>query len=301
MMTEYVLQQLINAMSVGSEYALLALGLAIVYSIVGLVNFAHGEIITVAGFSMFFATAMFAPNPLVLLFICLAGATLTALAFERVAFRSIRNASVNTGMLTAFGVSIIVQNALVIFVATRPRPVQTPAFLGELFFVGPFRVPLLQVLETGVTIVAIVALVALLRFTTIGLAMRAAAKDFTTVRLMGVHANRVIYVAFLISGFLAGIAAIFILSRRGAVDPFMGFVPVLKAFVACVVGGLGSLPGAVLGGFLLGVAEVLLQVILPTEAAAYRDALVFAMVGLLMVQFPQGLLGKTMELGDKES
>jgi branched-chain amino acid transport system permease protein len=300
-MTEYILQQIINALSVGSEYALLALGLAIVYSIVGLVNFAHGEIITVAGFAMYFAVAFFAPNPWLLLAIALVFATLTAVLFERVAFRAIRNAPVNTGMLTAFGISIIVQNAFVIFVATRPRPIQTPAFLGEQIFLGSFRLPVLQVLETSVTIVAIVALVALLRFTTIGLAMRAAAKDFTTVRLMGIRANRVIYVAFLISGFLAGLAAIFILSRRGAVDPFMGFVPVLKAFVACVVGGLGSLPGAVLGGLLLGVCEVLLQAILPQEAAAYRDAIVFAMVGLVLVQFPQGLMGRNVELGDKES
>ncbi|RJG44390.1 branched-chain amino acid ABC transporter permease [Mesorhizobium sp. DCY119] len=300
-MTEYIIQQIINALSVGSEYALLALGLAIVYSIVGLVNFAHGEMITVAGFAMYFAIILFVPNPWLLLAIGLVVATITAVVFERVAFRAIRNAPVNTGMLTAFGVSIIIQNAFVIFVATRPRPVQSPAFLGEQIFLGPIRLPVLQVLETGVTLVAILALVALLRFTTIGLAMRAAAKDFTTVRLMGIRANRVIYVAFLISGFLAGIAAIFILSRRGAVDPFMGFVPVLKAFVACVVGGLGSLPGAVLGGLLLGVCEVFLQATLPAEAAAYRDALVFAVVGLILVRFSQGLLGRTTELGDKES
>jgi branched-chain amino acid transport system permease protein len=300
-MTEYIIQQTINALSVGSEYALLALGLAIVFSIVGLVNFAHGEMITIAGFSMYFAIVFFAPNPWFLLVIALAFATLSAVVFERVAFRAIRNAPVNTGMLIAFGVSIIVQNVFVVFVASRPKPVQTPAILGELIFLGPIQLPVLQVLETGVTITAILALTALLRYTTIGLAMRAAAKDFTTVRLMGVHANRVIYVAFLISGFLAGIAAIFILSRRGAVDPFMGFVPVLKAFVACVVGGLGSLPGAVLGGLLLGVCEVFLQATLPADAAAYRDALVFAVVALVLVRFPQGLMGRNVELGDKEA
>lgn len=300
-MTEYIIQQIVNALSVGSEYALLALGLAIVYSIVGLVNFAHGEIITVAGFSMFFAIVIWASNPWILLALAMAIATFTAWLFERVAFRAIRNAPVNTGMLTAFGVSIIVQNAFVIFVATRPKPIQSPAFLSELIHVGPIRLPVLQVLETGITVLAILGLVALLRFTTIGMAMRAAAKDFTTVRLMGIRANRVIQIAFLISGFLAGIAAIFILSRRGAVDPFMGFVPVLKAFVACVVGGLGSLPGAVLGGLLLGVCEVLLQAVLPQEAAAYRDAIVFAVVGLVLVRFPQGLVGRTVELGDKEA
>jgi branched-chain amino acid transport system permease protein len=299
--TEYILQQVVNALAVGSEYALLALGLAIVYSIVNLVNFAHGEIITVAGYSMFFAAASFIRDPLVLMLLAILCATFTALIFERVAFRAIRNAPLNTGMLTAFGVSIIVQNIFVIFVATRPRAVQTPAFLSEILTIGGLRLPVLQIVETVTTFVAILALVALLRSTTIGLAMRAAAKDFTTVRLMGVRANRVIQAAFLISGLLAGIAAVFIFSRRGAVDPFMGFVPVLKAFVACVIGGLGSLPGAVLGGLLLGAFEVFLQVVLPPDVAAYRDAIAFSVVGLILVLYPQGLLGKRTELGDKEA
>jgi branched-chain amino acid transport system permease protein len=299
--TEYILQQVVNALAVGSEYALLALGLAIVYSIVNLVNFAHGEIITVAGYSMFFAAASFIRDPLVLMLLAILCATFTALIFERVAFRAIRNAPLNTGMLTAFGVSIIVQNIFVIFVATRPRAVQTPAFLSEILTIGGLRLPVLQIVETVTTFVAILALVALLRSTTIGLAMRAAAKDFTTVRLMGVRANRVIQAAFLISGLLAGIAAVFIFSRRGAVDPFMGFVPVLKAFVACVIGGLGSLPGAVLGGLLLGAFEVFLQVVLPPDVAAYRDAIAFSVVGLILVLYPQGLLGKRTELGDKET
>ena len=300
-MTEYILQQLINALAVGSEYALLALGLAIVYSIVNLVNFAHGELITVSGYALFFAGAAWVQNPWLLMALAILCATIAAAAFERVAFRSIRNASLNTGMLTAFGVSIIIQNVFVIFVATRPRAVQTPAFLAEMFTIGGVRFPVLQVVETLTTAVAILALVVLLRSTTIGLAMRAAARDFTTVRLMGVRANRVIQVAFLISGLLAGIAAVFIFSRRGAVDPFMGFVPVLKAFVACVIGGLGSLPGAVLGGLLLGMFEVFLQVVLPPDAAAYRDAIAFSAVGLVLVLYPQGLLGTRVELGDKEA
>ncbi|WP_434618575.1 branched-chain amino acid ABC transporter permease [Tabrizicola sp. M-4] len=300
-MTEYILQQIVNALAVGSEYALLALGLAIVYSIVNLVNFAHGELITISGFAMYFAAAAFVPNPWVLVILAVVAATVAAAVFERVAFRSIRNASLNTGMLTAFGVSIIVQNVFVIFVATRPRAVPTPGFLGEIVTIGGLRLPVLQLVETATTAAAILALVALLRATKIGLAMRAAARDFTTVRLMGIRANRVIRMAFLISGLLAGIAAVFIFSRRGAVDPFMGFVPVLKAFVACVIGGLGSLPGAVLGGMLLGMFEVFLQVVLPPDAAAYRDAIAFSAVGLVLVLYPQGLLGKRVELGDKET
>ncbi|PWR25439.1 branched-chain amino acid ABC transporter permease [Zavarzinia aquatilis] len=298
---EYFIQQLVNALSVGSEYALLALGLAIVFSIIGLVNFAHGELITVAGYAMFFAAATWLPNPWLALPIGIGGAALAAIVFEKVAFRAIRNASTNTGILTAFGVSIIVQNVFIIFVATRPKPVQTPDFLSSMITIGELTVPTLQVLETVVTTIAIAALLIILKKTTVGMAMRAASKDFMAVRLMGIKANWVIQSAFIISGILAGIAAVFIISRRGAVDPFMGSVPVLKAFVACVLGGLGSLQGAVIGGVALGVFEVLLQVTLPQEITAYRDAIVFGVVGLVLVAFPQGLLGRKVELGDKEA
>ncbi|MDE1172767.1 MAG: branched-chain amino acid ABC transporter permease [Parvibaculaceae bacterium] len=298
---EYFLQQVINALSVGSEYALLALGLAIVFSIIGLVNFAHGELITLAGYMMFFAAATFVHNPLFLLPIGVAGAVLGAIVFERVAFRSIRNASANTGILTAFGVSIIMQNAFVIFIATRPKAVQTPEWLSSVMTIGTFSLPVLQVVETLVTAVAIGILLIVLKRTTIGMAMRAAAKDFTAVRLMGIKANMVIQAAFVVSGFLAGLAAVFIISRRGAIDPFMGSVPVLKAFVACVLGGFGSLEGAVLGGFALGIFEVLLQAFLPDDITPFRDAIVFTAICAVLVGFPDGLLGRRVELGDKEA
>lgn len=298
---EYVIQQIVNAMAVGSEYALLALGLAIVFSIIGLVNFAHGELITIGGYAMYLVALLWVPNPWVLVVIGIAFAALAAWLFEKVAFSQIRNAPTNTGILTAFGVSIIVQNSFVIFIATRPKPIPTPPLLGEILTLGSIRLPVLQLVETGVTIIAIGLLMLLLTRTTIGLAMRAAAKDFTAVRLMGIRANRVIMAAFVISGLLAGLAATFIISRRGAVDPFMGSIPVLKAFVACVLGGLGSLPGAVVGGLALGGFEILLQATLPQAVTVYRDAIVFAVVALVLVAFPKGLVGRKVELGDKDA
>lgn len=297
---EYVLQQFLNALSVGGEYALLALGLAIVFSVMGLVNFAHGELIALGGYAMYLVMLFVSPPIVMLLPICIIAAMGSAVLFERVAFRPVRNAPPTTGLLTAFGVSIIVQNILVIFVATRPKPVPTPSWMGGTLSVGALDIPVVQVLETLVTAVAIAALLLLLKKTKIGLAMRAAAKDFVTVRMMGIRANRVIMTAFAVSGMLAGIAAIFIISRRGAVDPFMGFLPVLKAFVACVLGGFGSLIGAVVGGLVLGGAEVFLQAFLPSDIAGFRDAFVFLLVGLVLVAKPEGLMGKRAELGDKE-
>ncbi|PZN53837.1 MAG: branched-chain amino acid ABC transporter permease, partial [Proteobacteria bacterium] len=166
-----------------------------------------------------------------------------------------------------------------------------------------FGIGWLQVIpnsQNAATALAFVVLVLILRRTNIGLAMRAAARDFDMVRMVGINANKVIMAAFAVSGFLAGLAAIFIIARRGVVDPFMGFGPVLKAFVAAVLGGFGSLGGAVLGGFILGALEVFFQIALPSSIAGYRDAFVFALVSIILVWRPQGLLGTKHQFGDKD-
>lgn len=298
-MSDYLLQQTFNALSVGGEYALLAIGLAMVFSVMHLVNFAHGDMITVGGYAMFLLLLMNIRDPLIVLPVGVLVTVVTALLMERIAFKPVRNASPTTGMLTAFGVSIIIQNLALIFGGSRPKAVPTAEWLASSVSIGAVQIPVVQVLETGVTFAAIISLVALLRYTTIGLAMRAAAKDVPTVRLMGIRADRVILTAFAISGFLAGLAGVFILSRRGAVDPFMGFAPVLKAFVAAVLGGFGSLPGAVVGGFALGIAEVGLQVILPQDIAGFRDAIIFLLIGVILVFRPQGILGERPDFGEK--
>ncbi len=297
---EYLLQQSMNALSLGGEYALLALGLAIVFSVMGLVNFAHGDMITFGGYAMFLCAAgLGIANPALLLPVGVLSVVLFALFLEKVAFKPVRGAPPTTGMLTAFGVSILIQNVALIFVGTRAKAVPTMDFLVQSVTIGSVRIPVVQILETVVTVVAIALLVVFLRRTTIGMAMRAAARDVSTVRLMGVRADRVIATAFAISGFLAGLATIFVLARRGAVDPFMGFTPVLKAFVAAVIGGFGSLPGAVIGGLALGVAEVMMQVVLPESMAGFRDAFIFTAVGVLLLVRPQGILGERPDFGEK--
>ncbi|MCT8971409.1 branched-chain amino acid ABC transporter permease [Microbaculum marinisediminis] len=297
---DYLLQQLLNALSLGGEYALLALGLAIVFSVMGLVNFAHGDLITVGGYAMFLVVVYLGlSNPVMLLPVGVLSVVLFAVFLEKVAFKPVRGAPPTTGMLMAFGISILIQNIALIFVGTRPKPVPTADFLMTNITIGSVRIPMVQILETAVTVVAISLLVVFLRRTTIGMAMRAAAKDVSTVRLMGIRADRVVTTAFAISGFLAGLATVFILARRGAVDPFMGFTPVLKAFVAAVIGGFGSLPGAVLGGFALGISEVMLQVILPDYMAGFRDAFIFTAVGVLLLVRPQGILGERPDFGEK--
>ena len=213
-MSDYILQQAFNALSVGGEYALLALGLAIVFSVMNLVNFAHGDMITVGGYAMFLLLMFGVRDPLLVLPFGVLMTVAAALLLERIAFKPVRNASPTTGMLTAFGASIVIQNIALIFGGSRPKAVPTADWIASSISLGSVQIPIVQVLETGVTIAAIIGLVALLRYTTVGLAMRAAAKDVPTVRLMGIKADRVILTAFAISGFLAGLAGIFILARR---------------------------------------------------------------------------------------
>lgn len=297
---EYFLQQAMNALSLGGEYALLALGLAIVFSIMGLVNFAHGDMMTFGAYCMYIVLITLGiSSPSILLPIGVASVVLFALFLERVAFKPVRGAPPTTGMLTAFGVSILIQNVMLVFVGTRTKAVPTFDLLLQTVKIGSVRLPVVQILETVVTAVAILFLVLFMRRTTIGIAMRAAAKDVPTVRLMGIRANRIVATAFAISGLLAGLAMVFIMARRGAVDPFMGFSPVLKAFVAAVAGGFGSLVGAVIGGMVLGIGEVLLQVILPESMAGFRDAFIFTGVGVLLLLRPQGLLGQRQDFGEK--
>ena len=297
---EFAAQQIMNALSFGAEYALLALGLSIVFSIMGLVNFAHGEIIAVGGYTMVAMAALALNNPLIVVGAAILAAIVSAVTLERVAFRPVRYADPTTGLLTAFGVSIVLQNLFLLLVSPRPIAVTSLYFLEWPINFAGLRISSLQLFETLTTITVIVVMMLFLKRTVLGLAMRAAALDFEMVRLTGIKANRVFAAAFMISGLLAGIACVFIMARRGSVDPHLGFDPVLKAFVACVVGGFGSLPGAVLGGFILGGIEVAMLVLLPQSLGGMTDAFVFGIIALLLIWRPDGILTPPREKGDKQ-
>lgn len=292
---ELVVQQFVNALSLGGIYALLALGLAIVFSIMGMVNFAHGEIMTLGGYAMWVATVAFgAPLPLVL-----AAALLTAMAaavvMERVAFRPVRGSSGATMLLTSFAVSIILQVTFQNAISPRPRGIQLPPEMSQVIPVFGIGVGLIQLTAIVLVLVSLVLITLFLRRTTIGISMRAAAQDFSVARLMGIRADRVIATAFGISGLLAGVAAFLYVAQRGSVEPAMGLTPVIKAFIAAVMGGLGSLSGAVLGGFVLGFIEIMLQAWLPQEALPFKDAVALAIVIVILLWRPQGLLGRVTD------
>lgn len=287
---EETVQQVINALSLGSIYALIALGVAIVFSIMGLINFAHGELITVSGYTMLLLFGQGVPFALVVPSSILA-AILAAVVLERVAFRPLRGSQPLTLLLTSFAASLVIQSGFLLFAGARPKGLDFPGLVDERLTIGSVSIQWLDVLTLATTIAALIVLGLFLSRTVTGLAMRSAADDFPTTRLMGVRANRVVVMAFVVSGALAGVAAMFYFAATPAVEPTAGFLPLLKGFIASVIGGLGSLTGAVLGGFLLAALEVSIEAILPAALSAYVDALVFAIVIAVLVLRPSGLLG----------
>ncbi|MCB1501081.1 MAG: branched-chain amino acid ABC transporter permease [Bauldia sp.] len=292
----YFLAQSGNALSLGGIYALLALGLAVVYSILGLINFAHGALMTLAGYVLVFAAVLGLPfylsAPLAILVVMA-----SAVLLERIAFRPVRGASGATMLLTSFAVAVLLQLAFQLFISTRPQVVPLPDFLTATVDLGSFAIGVNRVISVVVAVVVLIALNLFLKRTVLGLAMRAAADDFNVTRLMGIRANRVIATAFALSGLLAAVAAVLWIAQRSSVDPMMGLVPVLKAFIATTLGGLGSLLGAVLGGLLLGAIEIYLAAYLPDAALPFHGAITLGVVILVLVVRPQGLVGASRELG----
>jgi branched-chain amino acid transport system permease protein len=290
-----LIQQAINALSRGSTYALLALGLAMVFSILGLINFAHGELLTIGGYTMWITLKHGVPWPAVIPLTLLASA-LAAVAMERIAFRPVRGASIVTLLITSFAVSFFLQSAFQVGIDTAPQGIDLPAWVDNVIHVGAYTISLLNVITTGVTLAALVLLTFFLKRTLLGISMRAAAEDFQIVRLMGVRANAVVISAFAISGLLAGAAALFTFSHAGAVGPTDGTQPVIKAFIAVVIGGLGSLTGAVVGGYALGITEVVFDATLPTNLQQFETVFALLVVIAILLLRPGGLVGRPVGL-----
>ena len=288
----YILQQLINAVSIGSLYALMAIGLAMVFGILRLINFAHGDLIMVGSYAALLLLGLNVP-----FWLAAPAAILVSVIFgllmERIAYRPIRGAQDVAMLLTSFAVTIFLENLAIIIFTPKSRPFPTPEFLGSAITFGPLRVSSLDLAAIIVAVILLVGLTIFITRTETGIAMRAASQDNLAARLMGINVNSVIMAAFIIGSMLAGVVGLLWSARVGKIDPLMGFNPVLKAFVASVIGGLGNIPGAVLGGYVLGTLEIMLQGLLPTPLSPYRDAFVFIILITLLLFRPNGILGST--------
>jgi branched-chain amino acid transport system permease protein len=282
-----LVQSVVNALNLGSLYALYALGVAMIFGILKLINFAHASLITAGGYAMIFTDGL----PLVVrLAVTVVVCILLAVLLELVAFRGVRGAKPETLLVTSFAVSFLLASLAETVFGGLPRSTDVTPLLRESWTIGEIYIPKLNVVTIVVVGVLIGGLSLFLTRTTAGLQMRAAAEDFATARLLGVAANRVISMAFAISGVLAAAAAVLLLGASGSVTPNFGLNAVLFGLIAAVVGGLSSLRGAVLGGFALGVASQVLQTVLPVEIRPYRDAVLFVAVFALLVVRPQGLV-----------
>jgi branched-chain amino acid transport system permease protein len=280
-------QNLIDALALGSLYALIALGITLVFTVMGMMNFAHGEFIMLSAYALFVFAGL--PFPVAVAAALLAG-ILIALLVERVAFRPVRSADLSAQLVTSLAVAAILQNVVTVAVDARAQSVATPSAISESTAIGAISVPNLEFVTLGLTAIALGALGWLLYRTRVGLAMRAAAEDFDMARLLGVRADRVIAISFAISGALAAAVGVLIVLQTGQVSPTMGLTPVLIGFVAVVIGGFGRMFGAVIGGLLLGALSSLLGVYLPEGLAPFREAIVFTFPVLILIFRPHGLL-----------
>ena len=281
-------QQLINGVSLGSIYALIALGYTMIYGIIKLINFAHGDIYMVGAYIGFFAITRAGLSIVPALLISMVVTGILGMIVERLAYKPLRHAPRISVLITAIGVSFFLEYASMYFVSPTPRTV--PEVIPSVAFnVGPFIVNGQQMLIMGITLVLMLILTYIVQKTKLGKAMRAASFDVETAQLMGINADRVISFTFCIGSALAAAAGVLVGVYYNSIDPLMGIMPGLKAFVAAVLGGIGILPGAVAGGIILGVIEALVSGFI---SSTFRDAAAFAILILVLLFKPSGIFGK---------
>ena len=281
------LQHVLDALNVGGLYAMMALGIGLIFGIMRLINFAHGEMVMAGGYAMSLLVMLPAPAVIV---ISLAFMVILALLIEQSAFRPLRGKDPATLMVSSFAVSYFLQNLSVMIFGARPIPFTFLPYLADTVEIAGLRVPLLQFVALGLIVLTLAGLVLLLKYTAIGIQLRAAAEDVVTAQLSGINVNRVIALAFVLSATLAWIVSLIYSAQLGQLSPTMGVRPLIIGFVATVLGGMGSLGGAALGGLVIGILSVFLDTVLPPELRSFREAFLFGLVFVILVARPEGLV-----------
>ncbi|EFR48228.1 branched-chain amino acid ABC transporter permease [Helicobacter canadensis] len=283
-------QQCINGLSLGSMYALIAIGYTMVYGCLRLINFAHADIIMVGAFLSFFAVSSlglpFYASVIFAVVICM----ILGVGIDRVAYLPLRSAPRISMLITAIGVSFFLENLFNVLFGSTPRFFSSPEFFAKTFNFSNISITYITIIVPIVTLILLVALLQFLYRTKQGMAIRATAFDINTVRLMGINVNNIIGLVFVIGSALAGIGGIFYAISYPTIDPLMGIMIGLKAFAAAVLGGIGSVGGAVLGGFILGFTEVMAVAVFP-ELGGYKDAFAFLFLILVLLFRPVGIMG----------
>ncbi|MBK1809412.1 branched-chain amino acid ABC transporter permease [Clostridium sp. YIM B02505] len=283
-----LLQQLINGLSLGSIYALLALGYTMVYGIIQLINFAHGDIYMIGAFAGFFVATKLNLSFLPTLIIAMIVSAVLGIVIEKVAYKPLRKSPRITLLITAIGVSLLLENGMRFIVG--PSPKSFPNLIESAKInIGSLQVTNIQLITLGVSLLLVVLLQFIVYRTKVGKAMRAASFDIEAASLMGINVNNTISFTFALGSALAGAAGVLVALAWTTIDPYMGMMPGIKAFVAAVLGGIGVIPGALIGGLFMGVAETLTKAYISTRLS---DAIAFSILIIILLIKPSGLLGK---------
>ena len=288
---ELLVQQLVNGLAVGSIYALIALGYTMVYGTIKLINFAHGDVYMMGAFIGYFAVMVLKMNVFVALLVAMIACAVLGVVIERVAYKPLRNSTRVAALITAIGVSYLLENAMSYFFGAESRPFPSDFGTETITLFGDVSVNGKQILIFGVTVVLMALLQFIVRYTKMGKAMRAVAVDEQAAQLMGIDVDGVISFTFALGSSLAGIAGVLVGVYYNTISTTMGITVGLKAFVAAVLGGIGSIPGAMVGGYLIGLLETMVSFF---GYSPYRDGVVYFLLFIILIVLPAGLFGKNV-------
>ncbi|MCF8034019.1 MAG: branched-chain amino acid ABC transporter permease [Desulfarculaceae bacterium] len=286
-------QQMINGLTLGSLYALIAIGYTMVYGILRLINFAHGDVLMVGCYFAWFGAVQFGLPWWVALMGSMALTAALGVLIDQGAYRPLRQAPRISALITAIGVSFFLENLGLVVFGGRPKAFARPEMFNHIYQWGEVRVLSLSIWVPILTAIILAGLILFIHRTRMGMAMRALSRDLVTVQLMGIDPNRIIAATFALGSALAAAGGVLWAMKYPQINPLMGVLPGLKAFVAAVLGGIGNVTGAMLGGLLLGMAEIMLVALLP-ELAGYRDALAFVMLIGILIFRPTGIMGEEL-------
>ncbi|MDO5677881.1 MAG: branched-chain amino acid ABC transporter permease [Propionibacteriaceae bacterium] len=290
-MTE-ILQQVVNALSLGSIYALIALGYTMVYGIIKLINFAHGEIYMIGAFVGYWTMRVFHLDFFVALIAAMIICMVLGVLIERIAYRPLRQSTRLASLITAIGVSLLLQYTMMRFVGADPRAYPPlPDYMNQSFNLGGVVIKSQQLVIIGISVLLMIGLQFIVKTTRMGKAMRAVSQDPEAAQLMGIGVDRTISFTFALGSALAGAAGVLVGVYYNSINPFMGIMPGLKAFVAAVFGGIGIIPGALIGAYVIGGSETLVSSL---GFSLLRDGVVFAILIAILSLKPTGLLGKNV-------
>jgi len=285
----YILSQAINGLQLGSIYALVALGYSMVYGIILLLNFAHGDIIMVGAYITFYAVTSLHLNPIIAVVLAVLGCTLLGVLIEKIAYTPLRSAPRLSLLITAIGISFLLENGAQLLLGSDTKSmVQQPLISGSIP-IGGANISLSALITIAVSVAAMVGLTFLVQKTKLGKAMRAVSEDMGAAQLMGISLNKTISFTFAVGSALAGIGAVLHIGSYFQASPMMGSMLGLKAFVAAVLGGIGSIPGAMIGGFVIGIVETLVTA---AGLSTWKDGVVFAILIVVLLVKPTGILGR---------